>query len=184
MSKPEFTRRLLLQAAAGSLVAPTLANSREATVNKRPTNLDSAILWYDKPATAWTEALPVGNGHLGGMHFGGVGEEHIQLNESTLWAGGPHDYDHPGALAALPEIRKLIFEGRYHDAQVIADREVMSQPLGQAPYQTVGGVFVKFDHEEGEDYRRELDLDRATSSVTYRSGGIKYTRELIASHPD
>ncbi len=79
------------------------------------------------------------------MHFGGIAEEHIQLNEGTLWAGGPHNYDHPGALAALPENRKLIFEGKYHDAQVIADREVMSQPLGQAPYQTVGDLFVKFD---------------------------------------
>ncbi len=144
----------------------------------------TTTIWFDRPAMAWTEALPVGNGCLGAMHFGGVEEEHLQLNEGTLWAGGPHNYDHPGAAAALPEIQRLIFAGKYQEAQEIADRDCMSQPLGQAPYQTLGDLTIRFDHSTAIGYRRELDLDSATSAVHYSHQGVNFTREVIASHPD
>ena len=88
-------------------------------------------LWYRQPAAAWTEALPIGNGRLGAMVFGGVDQERFQLNEDTLWAGGPYDPSHTNALAALPEVRQLIFEGKYDEADRLTKRELMARPLGQ-----------------------------------------------------
>ncbi len=143
-------------------------------------------LWYDHPAKEWVEALPLGNGHLGAMVFGGVERERVALNEATLWAGGPHDYTHPGAAEVLPEIRRLIFEGKIKEAQDLANAKFMSQPLGQLPYQTFGDLFLDFDvtHEPVTEYRRELDLDTAIHRVSFRRGGVRYVRESFASHPD
>jgi alpha-L-fucosidase 2 len=182
-----LSRRLLLKLGVGAMAAtPTtlLAGSGESPNLDISMKTDALSLWYTRPAETWTEALPVGNGRLGAMHFGGVRSEHLQLNEGTLWAGGPHDYDHPGASDALPEIRRLIFEGKYGEATELADKSVMSEPLGQAPYQTLGDLALEFDHEASEGYRRELDLDSAVSSVSYTVGGVRYARELIASFPD
>jgi alpha-L-fucosidase 2 len=117
------------------------------------------------------------------MHFGGVQDDHLQLNESTLWAGGPHDYNHPGASDALPEIRRHIFAGEYREAQALADKTVMSQPLQQAAYQTIGDLHLTFDQIDVQDYRRELDLEEAISTVSFSSGGIRFKREVFASHP-
>ncbi len=190
-SNDGLSRRRLIQLGLGamavspsSLLAQPESGREGYNSSVSPKRVNDNILWYDRPARAWTEALPVGNGRLGAMHFGGTDEEHLQLNEGTLWAGGPHDYDHPGAADSLAEIQRLIFEGKYSDAQAIADRNVMSLPIGQAPYQTVGDLHLKFDHPNASGYRRVLDLDSATSTVSYESGGVKYTRELIASHPD
>src|SRR3954469_10603299 len=97
-------------------------------------------LWYQRPAKEWVEALPIGNGRLGAMVFGGVTGERLQLNEDTLWAGGPYDPDNPEALAALPEARRLIFEGKYTDAQKLISEKMMAKPLKQMPYQPVGDL--------------------------------------------
>ena len=96
------------------------------------------MLWYDRPATQWLEAQPIGNGRLGAMVFGGTDQETLQLNEGTVWAGGPHDYDNPEALAALPEIRRLVFAGEWEEAENLVNAHFIGRPGGQAPYQTVG----------------------------------------------
>jgi len=142
-------------------------------------------LWYRRPAGKWTEAMPIGNGRLGAMVFGTVPDERLQLNEDTVWGGGPYDPSHPDALKALPEARKLIFAGKYREAQGLIGRKMMARPLRQMPYQPVGDLLVKFAHgAEVSDYRRELDLDTGTVRVAYTAGGVRYTREMFASAVD
>lgn len=168
---------------AHSAPAPSEHETMIATAAYR--SEEASVLWYDKPAKEWVEALPIGNGRLGAMVFGGVDKEHIQLNESTMWAGGPHDYDNPDGLAALPEIRRLVFAGEYRKAAELADRKFMSKPLGQLQYQTIGDLHIEFENVDGPDrYKRDLNLDLATASTEFTSNGITYKRQVIASHPD
>jgi alpha-L-fucosidase 2 len=142
-------------------------------------------LWYDSPATQWTQALPIGNGRIGAMVFGGVTEDRYQLNEDSLWCGGPQDYAHEGAAQYLPQIRRLLFEGKQKEAQQLATEHFMSVPLGQMPYQPFGDLKLTFPgHEKAEGYRRELDLDTAIATTTYRIDGVTYTRQTLASWPD
>ncbi|WP_141502796.1 glycoside hydrolase family 95 protein [Paenibacillus luteus] len=139
-------------------------------------------LQYKKPASIWTEALPIGNGRLGAMIFGGVEKERIALNEDTLWSGYPKDWNNPGAKEALPRVRKLIKEGRYAEAD--QETKQMMGPYTQS-YLPFGDLHLSFEHgNKYEDYRRELDLANGLSSVEYRVGDITYKRELLASHPD
>jgi alpha-L-fucosidase 2 len=161
-----------------------LAAMGPMTVFGETTSKPRLCLWYDRPAKVWTEALPIGNGRLGAMVFGGVHEERLALNEGNLWAGAPHNYDSPEALAALPEIRRLIFEGKYHEANDLTNAKLIGRPAAQAPYQTLGDLHLSFEHPgEPSEYRRELDLDSAIARTTYRIGDIVYTREAFASHP-
>jgi len=141
-------------------------------------------LWYRQPARQWTEALPIGNGRLGAMVFGGVGQEHLQLNEDTLWAGGPYSQVSPDALAHLDEVRALIFAGRYAEAEALADEHLMSRPLKQMPYQPAGDLWLDFGPDEATNYRRSLDLDSALAITTYASSGVCYRREVFASPVD
>ncbi len=142
-------------------------------------------LRYTRPAEKWTEALPVGNGSLGAMIFGGVENERIQFNEETLWTGAPHDYAHQGASAYLDTIRQLLFQGRQKEAEALAMKEFMSIPLGQKAYQPFGDLNLHFPgHGDYSQYSRELDLRKALHRVTYQSGGVTYTRETFASRPD
>ena len=128
-------------------------------------------LLYRQPAREWTEALPVGNGRLGGMVFGGVPAERIQLNEDTFWSGGPYDPINEEALQYLPKVRQLIREGRYREAQDLADEKLMGRPRHLQAYQPLGDLrLVLRGHEHATDYRRELDLDRAVVRVRYRVG--------------
>ncbi len=142
------------------------------------------VLWYDEPAKAWTDALAVGNGRLGAMVFGRTDEERIQLNEDTLWAGGPYDPSHPDALKALPQVRKLVFEGKYGEAQGLAHKTMMARPIRQLQYQTVGDLKLKFPKCDATDYRRQLDIDEAIATTTYTCDGVKYTREVFSSPVD
>jgi alpha-L-fucosidase 2 len=143
------------------------------------------VLRYDKPAGEWTEALPIGNGRLGAMVFGGVENERIQFNEDTVWTGQPHDYAHEGAAEYLPAIRKLLFEGKQREAERLAMERFMSVPLRQKAYQPFGDVLLKFaGHETSSDYRRRLDLDTAIVDVRYRVENVTYQREVFASAPD
>ncbi len=145
-------------------------------------------LWYDKPAENWLEALPVGNGLLGAMVFGGVEKERLQLNHADLWAGQPHDYANPEGLAALPEIQRLVFAGEWAAAQKLAQERFMSVPLRQKPYQTLGNLWItrttpapSAPSSGGTNvYRRELDLETAT--VRTKAG--EYSQEVFASYPD
>jgi len=144
-----------------------------------------ATLWYARPAAKWTEALPLGNGRLGCMVFGGTAAERIQFNEDTLWAGGPHDYAHPGAAESLPQLRKLLLEGKQKEAERLAMERFMSVPLRQMPYQPFGDLLLELPgHDQATDYRRELDLETGVASTRYKVGATAFTRQVFASFPD
>ncbi len=140
-------------------------------------------LWYDQPAQTWTQALPVGNGVIGGMVFGTPAVEHIQLNEETIWAGQPNNVVNPNAKEALPEVRRLIFEGKYKEAQDLANAKVMPNAAGQnmgMPYQPFGDLYIAMPgHADYKNYERWLDLDNAQSIVRYAVDGVRYEREVI-----
>jgi alpha-L-fucosidase 2 len=141
-------------------------------------------LWYDRPATTWNEALPVGNGRLGAMVFGGVQKERIQFNEETLWTGGPHSYAHEGAVNHLEELRTLLREGKQEKAHELAMAEFMSVPLRQKEYQPFGDIYLEFPgHQEYSEYSRELDISNAICRTSYKLGEVHYTREIFSSHP-
>jgi alpha-L-fucosidase 2 len=143
------------------------------------------VLWYAQPAQKWTEALPIGNGHMGAMVFGGTASERIQFNEDTLWRGSPHDYVRAGAGDQLAEIRRLVFAGQAAEAGKLAKEKAISDPVRQMPYQPFGDLRFQFPgHENVTDYRRELNLDTALATTTYRIGEVKYKREVFASYPD
>ena len=147
---------------------------------------DPNSLWYTRPATQWTEALPVGNGRLGAMVFGGIAKERIQFNESSIWTGEPHEYQHPGAAAHLPEIRSLLLQGKQAEAEQLATREFMSNPVTQKEYQAFGDLLLVFPgirDSEVVSYRRTLDLENAISSVEFTHQGVRYIRQVFASHP-
>jgi len=142
-------------------------------------------LWYDKPATDWVEALPVGNGRLGAMVFGGVSQARYQFNEDSLWAGAPHDYAHAGAHEVLPELRRLLFAGKQNEAHTLAMQDFMSQPLRQIAYQPFGDLELSFaNHASFTDYRRSLDLNTGIATTRHCIQGVTYTREVFASFPD
>jgi len=152
----------------------------EATAPEEPLSL-----WYRRPAKVWTEALAIGSGRLGAMVFGGIDHERLQLNEDTLWGGGPYDQNNPDALAALPEARRLVFEGKYREADQLVNQKMIAKPRGQMPYQTVGDLMLSFPEVSSvADYRRDLNLDTAITRVTYSTGGVKFTREIFASPVD
>ena len=140
------------------------------------------ILWYDRPAQLWTEALPIGNGRLGGMVYGNVATERIQLNEETIWAGQPNNNANPEAKEYLPKVRQLVWEGRYKEAQDMATAHVQSKTNHGMPYQPFGDLYISFPGQEGySHYYRELSLDSARAITNYEVNGIKYQREYIAS---
>ena len=142
-------------------------------------------LWYRQPAVQWWEALPVGNGRLGAMVFGGIPEERIQFNEDTLWTGAPHEYQHEGAARHLAAIRKLLAEGKQREAESLASKEFMSVPLHQKAYQPFGDLrLVPLEPAAASDYRRDLDLDTAIAGVSYTADGVRYERQVFSSHPD
>lgn len=141
-------------------------------------------LWYSAPARNWWEALPVGNSHIGGMVFGGVAHEEIQLNEETFWAGGPYSNNREGASAYLSEVRRLIFEGKNSEARSLLDAKFMTSQHGMR-YLTLGSLQMDFDCEGGVDsYSRDLNLEDATASVRFRCGGVEYTRRVFTSFAD
>ncbi len=143
-------------------------------------------LWYTQPATRWVEAIPVGNGRLAAMIFGGIVTERLQLNEDTLWAGGPYDPSNPDALAALPTVRQLIFGGKYAEAHALANEKMLGRPMRQMPYQPLGDLVLTFPEATGvvEDYRRDLNLTTAIARVQYVIGKVTYTREVFSSPAD
>jgi alpha-L-fucosidase 2 len=167
---------------AVALVAMTLdvavARAGEATPS-------ALTLWYRQPAAEWVQALPIGNGRLGGMVFGGVTDEHIQLNDDALWAGAPKDRCNPKALEALPEVRRLLFEGKCNEAENLAKTTMLGVPERIESYQTLGDLRLTFSGmEKSTDYRRQLDLDTAVARVQYRVDDAVFTREYFSSAVD
>lgn len=143
---------------------------------------EAPTLRYDRAATRWTEALPVGNGRLGAMVFGDVANEHLQLNEATLWSGAPRDWNNPAAKEILPLVRAAIFAGDYVKAGELCKK--MQGPYNQA-YQPLGDLRLSFPQtDNATGYERTLDLDRAVATVRYRVGNATFTREVFSSFPD
>ncbi|TCS15946.1 glycoside hydrolase family 95 protein [Caulobacter sp. BK020] len=173
-----LTRRTTLALAAGAATGG-LASAKAASASPLQ-------LWYRQPAQEWVEALPIGSGRMGVMVFGGVAAERLQLNEDTLWAGGPYDPANPEALKALPEIRALIDAGDYAKATDVANARFMAKPKRQMAYQTIGDLKLAFPGLDGQatDYVRELDLDGAIATTRFAIGGTRYTRQVIGSYPD
>jgi alpha-L-fucosidase 2 len=194
----------LAAALGGVVVARTQSPTSPRLAGDAPAPASRLSLWYRAPASdhplltvdasrdarqaaaaEWVRALPLGNGRLGAMVFGGIVHERLQLNEDTLWAGRPYDPVNPDAKDALPEVRRLLVERSYREAARLVDAKVMSKPLAQMPYQTVGDLSLIFPEVPSvENYRRELDLATATAHVSYSSGGVTFSRELFASAPD
>jgi len=140
------------------------------------------VLWYDKPATNWNEALPIGNGFIGGMIFGSPEKERIQLNESTIWAGGPNSNIDTGARVNIDEVRKLLVQKKYVEAQDLANRKLGPKGNSGMPYQLAGDLYIDFPAQsEISNYKRDLDIGHATATVSYRSGGVNYKREYLTS---
>lgn len=164
--QPSTLTALALLAAAGALAA------------------SDAAWWYREPAGRYWEGLPLGNGRLAAMVYGRVRDESIPLNDATLWSGSPYDPNNPEGRAALPEIRRLLFAGKYREAQALSAK-LLSVPLSVQHYQPLGELRIRFDGaNEIADYRRELDMDSAIARVTYRIGDTRYTREIFLSYPD
>ena len=141
-------------------------------------------LWYRQPATNWVEALPIGNGRLGAMVFGKMDRERLQLNADTLWDGFPLDPSNPASKEALPEVRRLMFEGKNQEAVDLASRTMMGRPPRIKPYQSLGDLHIEFPANTSADgYQRSLDLDTAVAALRYRSGETTFRREYFASAP-
>ena len=142
-------------------------------------------LHYDHPATRWEEALPLGNGRLGVMVYGGTADEELQLNEETVWGGSPHNNTNPLAAEHLDEIRRFLFEGRNEEAEALCGQYVSAQQANGMPYQTIGSLHLAF---EGIDsvarYSRELSISDALATTHIESSGVTYTREVFTSFTD
>ncbi|WP_196260763.1 glycoside hydrolase family 95 protein [Pelagibacterium limicola] len=142
-------------------------------------------LWYDHPAAEWTQALPVGNGRLGAMIFGGAAHDRLQLNEDTLWTGGPYSPVNPEAREHLDEVRRMLFENRFTEAEALAERHLMARPVKQMSYQPAGDLWIDQPGAgAAQNYRRSLDLETATAQTRFSVGGVNYTREIYATAAD
>lgn len=148
------------------------------------THAQNLKLWYQQPAKTWVEALPVGNSSMGAMVYGGTSREELQLNEETLWGGGPYRNDNPKALESLAEVRNLIFSGKTMDAQNLIDQTFYTGRNGM-PYQTIGSLIIEAPgYEKAKNYYRDLDLERAVATTRYQVDGVNFQREVFASFPD
>lgn len=138
---------------------------------------------FNSPAVYWVEALPVGNGRLGAMIFGGIENERLALNEDTLWSGYPRDWNNPGAKEALPKVRALIAEQRYEEADQLCKQMMGTYTQSYLPF---GNLQILMEHGQlsSRDYSRKLDLSTGIVNVAYTVGGVRYTREIFASYPD
>jgi alpha-L-fucosidase 2 len=191
MERRTFLERLIASAAALPLFrGDGIAGPRHVTSMLHGVRDDAAqqvsgrralMLSYSRPASKWVEALPVGNGRLGAMVFGTIGTERLQLNDDTFWSGGPSDWNNAASRQALPDVRALVAAGRFVEADRVSKR--LMGPFTQS-YLPLGDLVITFDHGNlGNEYRRTLDLGDAVANVQYRTGNVRFTREVIASHP-
>ncbi|HYQ62522.1 glycosyl hydrolase family 95 catalytic domain-containing protein [Actinophytocola sp.] len=187
---PDLTRRQAMKlgaAGVGAVFGPWTAIARaDSTAPADVRAVNDLALWYDEPAGSdWLRALPVGNGRLGAMVFGNTDTERLQLNEDTVWAGGPHDYSNPRGAASLAQIRQQVFANQWSQAQSLIDQVMLGSPAAQLPYQPVGDLRLTLPGTSGvSGYQRWLDLTTAAAVVTYVANGVRYRREVIASAPD
>ncbi|MET0234707.1 MAG: glycoside hydrolase N-terminal domain-containing protein [Kibdelosporangium sp.] len=183
---PDVTRRqamVLGAAGAGTVLLPGqwMPDAHAAEIEAA----GDLLLWYDEPAGSdWLRALPVGNGRLGAMVFGNTDTERLQLNEDTVWAGGPHDYSNPRGAGSLAEIRRLVFANQWTQAQDLINQTMLGSPAAQLAYQPVGDLRITLPGTGVSGYQRSLDLATATTVTTYVANNVRYRREVIASAPD
>lgn len=145
---------------------------------------DTLKLWYKQPAKTWVEALPLGNSRLGVMVYGGTEKEELQLNEETMWGGGPYRNDNPAAVNSLEKVRNLIFAGKNSQAQFLVQQDFFTNKHGM-PYQTIGSLIIEMpSHKNVTDYYRDLDLERAVATTSYKVDGVCFKREVFTSFPD
>jgi len=144
----------------------------------------SLVLWYDKPSgNVWERALPIGNGKIGAMVYGNVSQEILQLNETSVWTGSPNRNDNTDALASLPAVRKLVFDGKQKEAEILSEKRYKVK-IERTDFQPVGSLNLRFaNHENYTNYRRELNIERAISTTTYSVDGVQYTRTSFVSSP-
>ncbi|WAC48848.1 glycoside hydrolase family 95 protein [Asticcacaulis sp. SL142] len=180
MSEP--TRRNVIAGTSALFMLPGLAQAAAKSAHE-----DAKTLRFDQPAARWIEALPVGNGRLGAMVFGGVREERLQLNHIEIWSGRTVEDNPVTTRDALPEVRRLLFNGDRINANKLAQARMMQPMNGDdfGSYQMLGDLHLRFEHAENvEDYRRELDMKAAQARVSYRIGKAVYKRTVLASYPD
>jgi alpha-L-fucosidase 2 len=167
------------------LLATSVSLAQKPADRPSPAPVGDMVAWYRQPAQAWLDAMPLGNGLMGAMVFGGVQKERIALNESSFWSGRPHDYDDPNAGKYFSQIRDLVFAGKFQEAEKMADDHFWGIPKNQQAYQPLGDLQLTFDGvDNATDYRRELDMETGVAKVTYRVGDAVFTREIFISHPD
>src|SRR5690606_30827121 len=183
-SLPSMQRRTFLHTLAALAAASGFSRRVHARQAVPPGSAAAGdlSLWYSRAARRGVEALPIGNGRLGGMVYGGVGVDRLALNDDTLWSGGPTDWNNPDAREALAEVRRLVADGRFDEADAASKR--MMGPYTQS-YMPAGEIRVTSDHGDvAAGYRRALDLGSGTATVTYRQGDAPLTRTYVAGHPD
>jgi alpha-L-fucosidase 2 len=176
--------KIILLAACLSGVSGTLA-AAEGNSNRSVSSACDMVVCYRQPGVKWLDAVPMGNGYMGAMVFGGIQQERIALNESSFWSGRPHDYNDTNAINYFPQIRDLVFAEKFQDAEKMADDHFWGIPKGQQAYEPIGDLLLKFDGaDEVQDYRRELDMETGVAKVSYRVGDATFTREVFVSYPD
>ncbi|MDE1916715.1 MAG: glycoside hydrolase family 95 protein [Sphingomonadales bacterium] len=173
-------------AAGGATLAMNVpARAATGTPAARQASGNRHLLWYRQPAKVWTEALPIGNGICGAMVFGGTAQERLQLNEGTLWAGGPCDPVNPRARDAIPKVRELVFAGRIAEAEAIINEAIIAHPRDQMPYQPLADLLLDFPGlGTVSEYHRELDIDTAMATTRFTAGRASHVRQVIASQGD
>lgn len=143
------------------------------------------VLWYNVPASNWNESLPIGNGYIGAMVFGTTQTERLQLNESTIWAGGPNNNNDVDAKSGIEQVRALLVQKKFEEAQLVANKLLGPKGNSGMPYQLAGNLYINFaDHENTSEYRRDLNIEDATASVSYIHNGVRYKREYFTSFTD
>lgn len=183
---PDYKRRSLMLGMGALAAAPVIGRaSEEGSRTAAGGAARPNVLWYRQSAARWEEALPLGNGRLGAMVFGGVGQERLQLNEDTLWAGAPYTPDNPDALAALPKVRQLLAQGDYAQATEAVAASMMGKPIRQMSYGTLGDVLLTMQGASAPaGYERSLDLASAVTGTRYRTAHGEHARESFVSAPD
>jgi alpha-L-fucosidase 2 len=181
-------RRTFLFLSALGLLPRNLKTAARSQRSNQPSTAVSwpdLRLWYRQPASEWNEALPIGNGRLAAMVFGGVENERIQLNEETIWAGEKRDRNNPEGGRNLAEVRRLLFAGKLKEAEALADKTMIATTRRMPQYQPLGDLLLSFSgQEKASDYLRELDLDHAIVRISYHAGGARFTREVFCSAVD
>jgi len=178
-------RKYLLFGLCSGLFFSAIAQKNKPVVKTADNEPQRYKLWYNKPAGNWNEALPIGNGTIGGMVFGTTAQERVQLNESTIWGGGPNNNLDSAAAPHVAEVRALLAQKKYVEAQQAASKYLGPRGNSGMPYQLAGNLYINFaGHNDATDYYRDLDIARAIATVTYTHDGVKYKREFISSFTD